>query len=58
VSLTFLGEGSHKATILTDLSPDPNGIQEAEKNVTKTDRLTIKLEPGGGMVAHIQSPKK
>jgi len=58
VSLAFLADGSHKATILTDLSPDPNGIQEAEKNVTKTDRLTIKLEPGGGMVAHIQSLKK
>jgi alpha-glucosidase len=58
VSLAFLGDGSHKAMISTDVSPDPNGIQEAEKNVTKTDRLTVKLEPGGGMVAHIQSPKK
>ena len=53
IPLSFLNDGVHQAIINTDTANNPNSIEETKKNVTKADRLSVTLEAGGGMVAHI-----
>jgi len=53
IPLSFLGEGSFQASIKTDVPGDLNAITEATQVISKDSKLSIKLEPGGGMVAEI-----
>lgn len=58
IPLKFVGTGSFKAFIITDSPGDPNRINTSTESITSTTTLTITLSAGGGMVAHITSPKK
>jgi alpha-glucosidase len=58
VPLSFLGEGTYQAVIQTDLPNDPNAVSESTQHINKDSKLDVKLAAGGGMVAHIISPKK
>lgn len=51
VPLSFLPAGEFEATIYTDVEgQDPNQLKKETRSVKSSDRLSIQLAPGGGMV--------
>lgn len=56
LDFSFLPEGSYHITIFQDgVNADRNGIdyKKVERTVTKKDKLTVHLAPGGGWAARI-----
>jgi alpha-glucosidase len=55
IPLSFLGAGTYQATLQTDSPNDPNALSESVQQINKESKLNVRLEAGGGMVAHITS---
>ena len=58
IPLSFIGEGTYRATIDTDSSNDPNAVNETIQTINKDSTLNVRLESGGGMAAHMTLSKK
>ncbi len=57
VDLSFLGEGTHQATIFADginAQKEATDYRQNTQTVTRTDRLPIRLSSGGGWTAIIR----
>jgi alpha-glucosidase len=57
IDLSFLNDGSYTADIFEDgINADryASDYKKASRQVSKDDRLTIKMAPGGGWVAIIK----
>ena len=57
LDLSFLGEGSYEMSHLEDglnADRDGNDFQKVAKTVTRADKLTLKLAPGGGAAATLR----
>jgi len=54
VSLSFIPKGTFSAEIYTDVPGSPNSVNKEIRNVTHEGKVTLHLEPGGGMVMRIR----
>lgn len=57
IQFDFLQEGNFVLEVYTDagnVAQDPNLLEKQIRNIKKSDRLSVKLAAGGGMVMHIR----
>jgi hypothetical protein len=50
VTLSFLGSGSHSATVIRDDAPDGSTIKVQTAAYRSTDTIPLELRSGGGFV--------
>jgi len=56
IPATFLGPGSHRASLVRDRADDPAAVALETATVTRDDVLTIDLRASGGFVARFERP--
>ena len=58
VPLTFLGKGQRRAMIVNDDATNPAAVRvERDAPARPSDALTLKLRPGGGVIARFEVVK-
>jgi alpha-glucosidase len=54
--LSFLGEGTHRATSVRDDKSRPDAVQVESATVSRGETLKIDLAAGGGFVGRFTTP--
>ncbi len=57
VPLSFLGEGSYKASLVRDNKEKADAVVLEDKTVQRSDTLTIEMTNGGGFLARFVKEK-